>query len=106
MEDHHKLVSKDDITNLNLRKWSSMGLKPYIFNDNEESEDFGMIPVTEIPEKGEFNFKREIFLLSDSEIMNLQRMIDNTKNLVSLYKRKIELIKDYIRSIAIEGDNN
>ena len=79
-----RLVSKSDITGLNIRKWNSMGLKPYYFNDNEESDDFGMIPITEIPEKTEDNFKRDIFLLSDSDMEKIGGMVENVKNLVTL----------------------
>lgn len=103
--ENDRLVSKSDITNLNIRKWNSMGLKPYYFNDNEESDDFGMIPITEIPEKSEDNFIRDIFLLSDSDMEKIGKMVENVKNLVTLYKKKISLIKEYIKSVALEGDN-
>ena len=102
LAENDRLVSKEDLTTLNLKKWSSMGLSPYYFNDNDDSDDFGMNLVTEIPEKSEFNVTEEIFLLSDQDMKKIKKLTDNTKNIISLQKEKIELMKEYIKSVASE----
>ena len=97
-----RIVSKSNVTKLNLQKWDNMGLKPYYYERDENSPNFGMNLITKPYDRDPTNYKKEIFLLSDDDIDKVIKITANVKEILVQVKKSIGLYKDMIPSAAYE----
>jgi hypothetical protein len=95
-----------NITSLDLIRYKEHGVKPYYFNSDESSPDFGLIEITK-PFNGYDKFgwdkkPKRVYLLTPEEFDKVNALAENTREMIELSKQKISLLKDLIKGSMYE----
>jgi hypothetical protein len=109
MENQRKVLVDTNIKSMDMVRFKSQGYTPYVFN-REDGDNFGLIEITKPLTSQQMNNgkPKQVFLLTPEEFEKVNKVVKNIAEMVVLYKKKINLLKDMVPSIMkeiIEGDN-
>ena len=93
------------ITSLDFIRYKNYGVKPYYFNSDENSPNFGLVEITKPLTNDEIRRDlkpKHVFLLTPEEFDKVNRLAENTREMIELSKHKISLLKDLIKSSMYE----
>jgi hypothetical protein len=95
-----------NITSLDLIRYKNYGVKPYYFNSDENSPDFGLVEFTKpLSRNNSFGWDKKpkhVYLLTPEEFDKVNRLAENTREMIALSKQKISLLKDLIKGSMYE----
>lgn len=98
MKKERRLIN-NNIKSADLVRFKSEGLTPYYFNQ-EDGENFGLVEIIK-PLSGN-NRTREVFLLTPEEYKKVNKLVNNIREVIELYKNKISLFKKMVPAIMGE----
>lgn len=94
-----RVVPGRNITKLRIQIYSEQGLTPYYF----DSKEYGKYKMVEVTGPLPSNMDRvRIFLLKPKESETINKIINNTNEIILLELKKIDLLTKYITSVLVD----
>lgn len=94
-----RVVPGRNITKLRIQIYSEQGLTPYYF----DSKEYGKYKMVEVTGPLPSNMDRvRVFLLKPKESETINKIINNTNEIILLELKKIDLLTKYITSVLVD----
>jgi hypothetical protein len=100
MENKSRRIKETDITSMELVRFKSEGLTPYIFNE-KIGDSFGLVEYLKPVGRNFDGRPKDVFLLTAEEFEKIVPLVSNIKEMIELGIKKNKLLIELIPSSIV-----